>query len=76
MFRYQIDSELVDQIRAATYSGFVLGSERFKQEKAAMVGRRTWRGSPGRPAKLEEMKGGSNLLCERSACLRLRRANL
>ena len=41
---------MIDQIRTATNGDFVLGSERFQQEIAAMVGR----GSPGRPVKSEE----------------------
>ena len=56
-FRYQLDPGLVDKIRTATNGGFVLGSERFQEEIAAMVGRRTWRGSPGRPVKSEEGEG-------------------
>ena len=31
--------------------GFVIGSPRFERQVAAMVGRRTWKGSPGRPRK-------------------------
>jgi REP element-mobilizing transposase RayT len=30
---------------------FVLGGSRFEREIAAMLGRRTWKGSPGRPKK-------------------------
>ena len=56
-FRYQIDLGLVDQIRTATNGGFVLGSDRFQKEVAAMVGRRTWRGTPGRPVKTKEANG-------------------
>ena len=51
LFRYELDPGLVDQIRSATNGGFVLGTERFQKEIAAMLGRRTWRGSPGRPVK-------------------------
>jgi putative transposase len=51
LFRYPLDPGLVDQIRMATNGGFVLGTERFQKEIAAMLGRRTWRGSPGRPVK-------------------------
>lgn len=45
--------------------GFVLGSERFQQEIAALVGRRTWRGHPGRPIKSDEDKGtcSKNVVC-------------
>jgi len=41
------------EIRTATYGGFALGGERFQREIAAMLGRRTWRGRPGRPRRLE-----------------------
>jgi putative transposase len=41
----------MDDIRAATNGGYVLGSERFQREIAAAIGRRTWRDLPGRPAK-------------------------
>jgi putative transposase len=51
LFRYQLDPGLVDQIRTATNGGFVLGTERFQKEIAAALGRRTWRGNPGRPLK-------------------------
>ncbi len=51
LFRYELDPGLVDQIRSVTNGGFVLGTERFQKEIAAMLGRRTWRGSPGRPVK-------------------------
>ncbi|NCC37670.1 MAG: transposase, partial [Chloroflexia bacterium] len=37
--------------------GFVIGSPRFERRIAAMVGRRTWRGSPGRPRKEERNDG-------------------
>jgi putative transposase len=53
LFRYELDPGLVDEIRTATNGGYVLGTERFQKEIAAMLGRRTWRGSPGRPIKSE-----------------------
>jgi putative transposase len=53
LFRYELDPGLVDEIRSATNGGFVLGTERFQKEIFAMLGRRTWRGSPGRPIKPE-----------------------
>jgi putative transposase len=61
LFRYQLDPGLVDQIRSATNGGFVLGSERFQQQIAAMLGRRTWRGSPGRPIKSDRALGQHEL---------------
>jgi putative transposase len=51
LFRRHLAPGLVDEIRRATNGGFVLGSERFQSHIAAMVGRRTWRGAPGRPRR-------------------------
>jgi putative transposase len=51
LFRYELDPGLVDEIRSATNGGYVLGTERLQKEIAEMLGRRTWRGSPGRPIK-------------------------
>ena len=38
-------------LRDATNGGFVLGTDRFQRQIAAMVGRRTWPGKSGRPKK-------------------------
>jgi putative transposase len=51
LFDQPLDPALIDGIRAATNGGYVLGSERFQREIAAAIGRRTWRGLPGRPGK-------------------------
>jgi putative transposase len=50
---------LLNEIRQATNGGYVLGSDKFKREVALAIGRRTWRGVPGRPQKahLEEGQG-------------------
>jgi putative transposase len=42
---------VLEKLREGTNGGFVIGSERFERQIAAMVGRRTWKGSPGRPRK-------------------------
>jgi len=39
------------RIRESVNGDFVLGNARFEREIAATLGRRTWRGSPGRPKK-------------------------
>jgi putative transposase len=54
LFRHELESGLVDQIRRATNGNFVLGSERFAAEVAAMIGRRTLPGKPGRPRKEQQ----------------------
>ena len=56
LFRHHLDAGLVDQIRRATNGGFVLGTEWFQKAIAATLGRRTWRGSPGRPVKSDSQE--------------------
>ncbi|MEA3277134.1 MAG: hypothetical protein U9Q81_17980 [Pseudomonadota bacterium] len=47
-----MSDDLLARIRESVNGGFVLGNERFAREIAVMLGRRTWKGSPGRPKKL------------------------
>jgi putative transposase len=51
LFHAAPDEVAVDRIRQATNGGFVLGSARFAQEIARVLGRRVERGKPGRPAR-------------------------
>jgi len=51
LFAKAIAQDMLTEIRTATNGGFALGGERFQREIAAMLGRRTWRGRPGRPKK-------------------------
>ena len=51
LFRYQLDPGLVDEIREATNSNYVLGTSRFQEEVASALGRRVVRGQSGRPKK-------------------------
>ena len=51
LFRYQLDSGLVDEIRNATNGNYVLGSSRFQEQVAKALGRRVVRGRSGRPKK-------------------------
>ncbi|MBZ0095877.1 MAG: transposase [Sulfuricella sp.] len=57
LFRYQLEQGMVDEIRASTNGGFVLGGERFQKEIAAVLGRRTWRGRAGRHAPAKDGAG-------------------
>ena len=57
LFREQLDAGLVDEIRASTKGGYVLGGERFQREVATVLGRRTWRARAGRPATLQDAGG-------------------
>jgi len=51
LFRYQLDTDMVDEIRAATNGNFALGSERFKEQVSAALNRRVVPGQSGRPRK-------------------------
>ena len=53
LFDEHLGSFVVDRIRESANGGFVLGNERFQREVAAMLGRRTWKGSPGRAIALK-----------------------
>lgn len=51
LFAERIPEDVLVALRDATNGGFVLGSPRFQRQIAAMVGRRTWPGTSGRPRK-------------------------
>ena len=52
LFRYEIDSGLIDEIRRITHGGLVFGSDRFAKEVVILAGRRTQRGLAGRHRKV------------------------
>jgi hypothetical protein len=45
----ELGSEVLERLRDCTNGGFVVGRPQFERPIAAMVGRRTWKGSLGRP---------------------------
>jgi putative transposase len=49
LFSAAVDPAELSEIRSAANGGFALGNSRFKNEIAAMLGRRVERGTPGRP---------------------------
>ena len=51
LFRHELESGLIDQIRQATNGNFALGNQRFTEEIATMLGRRVTPGKAGRPCK-------------------------
>jgi len=53
LFRYHMDSRIVDEIRTATNGNYALGSSQFKDQVAAALGRRVSPGKSGRPRKQE-----------------------
>ena len=54
LFRHHLDPGIVDEIRTATQGNYALGSDRFKQQVEAALGRRAVRGVAGRPRKKNE----------------------
>jgi putative transposase len=61
LFRTELDSKEVGAIRLAANGGYALGSERFKAEIAAALGRRVEPGVSGRPRKNDQPFGDSPL---------------
>ena len=53
LFESELNADRLQRLRECTNGGFVLGSSKFEQQVASMVGGRTWRGAPGRPRKQE-----------------------
>ncbi len=51
LFRYELDSGLVDEIRRATNSNYALGSDAFAVQISEALGRRVTPGKAGRPRK-------------------------
>ena len=51
LFEIELDAAPLACLRDCTNGGFVLGSTKFERQIAAMLGRRTWKGAPGRPPK-------------------------
>ncbi len=58
LFRHELKLGVVDQVRQATNGNFALGNQQFKEEIAAMLGRRVTPGKAGRPRKKTEKKEG------------------
>ncbi len=61
LFRYELEPNVVDEIRKATNGNFALGDARFGEQIAAVLGRRVLRGKAGRPRKLPEADTGGLL---------------
>ncbi|MEY6433587.1 transposase [Thioalkalicoccus limnaeus] len=55
LFTDELDIELLQRLRDGTNGGFVIGRPQFERQIAALVGRRTWKASPGRPPKETEV---------------------
>jgi putative transposase len=57
LFETALDARRLQRQRESTNAGHVLGTDRFVQQIAAVVGRRTWKGSAGRPRRRPERDG-------------------
>ena len=62
LFRTALDAGFVDELRAATNGGWVLGDARFKQQLAKAVRRRVTPLPRGRPTKSRDKSRQLNLL--------------
>lgn len=49
LFRYHLDSEIIDKIRSATNGNFALGSDILKEQVSTAPDRRVEQGQSGRP---------------------------
>lgn len=58
LFRYELDTGLVDEIRKATNGNFLLGDARFAASVAEALGRRVRPGLSGRPRKAAPPESG------------------
>jgi putative transposase len=50
LFRERLAPRELEEIRVSANAGYALGNERFREEIAAVLGRRAGPGTPGRPA--------------------------
>ena len=57
LFRYELDPEVIDEIRTATNLGLVIGNDRFKEEIADMLKRKVTPSKRGRPFKRQDNYG-------------------
>ena len=62
LFRHQLDSGFIDELRAATNGGWAFGPDRFKREIAEAMGRRVMPLPAGRKPKAREDNAQSMLL--------------
>ena len=56
LFRYQLDTRMIDEIRTTTNGNYALGSSRFQAQVAATLMRRVTPGKSGRPKKRKELE--------------------
>jgi REP-associated tyrosine transposase len=61
LFRSELASSELEEIRVSTNAGYALGSERFRREIAAALGRRAGPGRSGRPVETFKRQGEEEL---------------
>ena len=59
LFRYELDTGQVDEIRQATNGNYALGNSSFAEQVTAALGRRATPGKSGRPRKMAEVESRS-----------------
>ena len=61
LFEDELSAKVLGRLRECTNGGFVLGNAKFERHIAAMLGRRTWKGLPGRPRNDGHAEGQGGL---------------
>lgn len=61
LFRYELESKTMDEIRRATNGNFVLGGENFAAQVSSAIGKRVLPGKSGRPRKVIGSESGELL---------------
>jgi REP-associated tyrosine transposase len=59
LFRSELESAELEEIRLSANAGYALGNERFRKEIALALGRRAGPGKPGRPIRETKVDGNS-----------------
>jgi putative transposase len=58
LFRGELESMELQEIRTSANAGYALGNERFRREMAVALGRRVGPGKPGRPSEVPNLHSG------------------
>ncbi|WP_216819300.1 hypothetical protein [Thiohalocapsa sp. ML1] len=59
LFEDELSAEVLGRLRECTNGGFVLGSEKFERQIAAMLGRRTWKAENRDRPRFSKRKTGT-----------------
>lgn len=66
LFAGELSIESLQRLRDCTNDGVVVGRHQFERQIATMIGRRTWKGSPGRPPKETDVGAQTELAFQKT----------